>query len=212
MTSLYALVWTLLLSIACAWKVKSGALSHNFGRALASVSIGLATMSPITPALARPEGVNRPELLPKGPVVPLIDTGNFLAKGQEKRIIEKLNALEQATGYKLRILCQAYPETPGLAIKDYWKIDDNTVVLVADKGEGFNRQGIPTNLINLNIGKNLDLVLSNQFWNRLTNKLGNQPYVKAFGADTAVLNSVEAITFCLQDGNCKDLPFKVEEP
>lgn len=82
-----------------------------------------------------------------------------------------------------------------------------TVVLVADRGEGFNRKGIPSNIINLNIGKNVDLVLAPQFWTRLGNKLGNQPYVKANGEDTAVLNAIEAITYCLQDKACIDIPF-----
>ena len=39
--------------------------------------------------------------------------------------------------------------------------------------------------------------------------LGNQPYVKANGEDIAVLNAVEAITYCLEDRNCKDLPFNL---
>jgi len=115
----------------------------------------------------------------------------------------------------------SYPNTPGLAIKDYWGIDDNTVLMVIDRGEGnheivsttsesvkyyiyiyiyifffkgFNRKGIPTNIINLNIGKNLELTLPSQFWVRLSNKLGNQFYVKENGEDIAVLNAVEAIT------------------
>ena len=87
--------------------------------------------------------------------------------------------------------------------------------MVIDRGDGFNRKGIPTNIINLNIGKNLDLVLSNQFWGRLSNKLGNQFYVKENGEDVAILNAVEAITYCLgqtvvEDAKpCTDLPFNL---
>lgn len=85
---------------------------------------------------------------------------------------------------------------------------------MVDKGEGFNKQGIPTNVMNLNIGKNADDALPGQvpaplspslstlfdspflralfqFWQRLVNKLGNQPYVKENGADVAVLNAVQ---------------------
>jgi len=187
---------------ASAWK------QSQFRKLVATGLVGLGSLGQPNLALARPEGVNKPELLPQGSiVVPLIDTGNFLAKGQEKKVIEKLVKLEKSTGIKLRVLCQAYPETPGLAIKDYWKLDDDSVVLVADKGEGFNKKGIATNIINLNIGKNVEGQLPNQFWNRVTNKLGNQPYVKAAGADTAVMNAVEAITFCLEDKGCLDLPF-----
>lgn len=87
--------------------------------------------------------------------------------------------------------------------------------MVIDRGDGFNRKGIPTNIINLNIGKNLDLVLPNQFWGRLSNKLGNQFYVKENGEDVAILNAVEAITYCLgqtvsEDAKqCTDLPFNL---
>jgi len=106
----------------------------------------------------------------------------------------------------------SYPNTPGLAIKEYWKVDDNTVLLVADRGEGFSRKGIPSNIINLNIGANVENIVSNQFWQRLSNKLGNQPYVKKNGEDVALLNAVEAITYCLEDKTCTDLPFAVDQP
>ena len=83
------------------------------------------------------------------------------------------------------------------------------MLVVVDRGEGFNRQGIPSNMLNLNIGKDVELALPPMFWSRLTNKLGNTPYVKDKGEDIAVLNTVEAITFCLENGGCKDIPFDI---
>ena len=37
------------------------------------------------------------------------------------------------------------------------------------------------------------------FWSQVTNKPGNMPYVREKGEDMAVLNAVEAITYCLED-------------
>lgn len=78
---------------------------------------------------------------------------------QEKRLAQEIASLEKDTGYKLRVLAQNYPDTPGiksvkpcssillscdakndcpfhfslgLAIRDFWSVDDNTIVFVAD--------------------------------------------------------------------------------
>lgn len=85
----------------------------------------IAFFAAVQMASARPEGVNRPDLLPKELNVPLIDVANFLSKGQEKKIVASIVDLQKVAGWKLRVLCQSYPETPGLAIKDYWGVDDN---------------------------------------------------------------------------------------
>eukprot|EP01041_Mallomonas_annulata_P005724 gene5724-11566_t len=186
-------------------------ISPNFHSQLQKNGLKLATsvailLSSAQFSFARPEGVNRPDLLPKEQTS-VIDVSNFLSKGQEKKIIESIAALEKSTGYKLRVLCQSYPNTPGLAIKDYWGVDDNTVVMVIDKGEGFNTKGIPSNVIRLNLGNNVENVLPSMFWNRLTNKLGNQFYTKENGVDYCILNAVEAIKYCLEEKSCRDLPF-----
>jgi hypothetical protein len=74
------------------------------------------------PAKARLEGVNRPDLLPTEKGLNVIQTENFLTKGQAKRMNDLLTNLERDTGYRVRVLCQAYPNTPGLAIRDYWDL------------------------------------------------------------------------------------------
>jgi hypothetical protein len=68
---------------------------------------------------------------------------------QEARLREQIKALEADTGFKFRLLAQNYPETPGLAIKDYWGVDDMTIVLVVDPGFG--------DILNFNVGQSVDL-------------------------------------------------------
>lgn len=111
----------------------------------------------------------------------MIDVAGFLTPSEERRLASEVAALESDTGFKLRVLAQSYPETPGepaalphaspvpnplriplastsarsplppagLAVRDYWGVDDNTIVFVAD----------PTfaNIINVNVGQGVDL-------------------------------------------------------
>lgn len=170
---------------------------------LASFVPALAAVRPQV-AVARPEGVNRPELLPKGPGKPnVIDVNvNFLTKGQQKRLDTLATKVEQSSGFKIRVLCQSYPETPGLAIKDYWGVDDNTIVLVADKG----LKGT-SNILNFNVGDGLADVLPTPFWTRLQGRFGTSRYWRTEGEDVAITNAVEAIAYCLQqEGGCTDPP------
>jgi hypothetical protein len=74
------------------------------------------------PALARLESVNRPDLLPAEKGLNVIQTEKFLTPGQAKRVDGMLANLEKDTGFRVRVLCQNYPNTPGLAIRDYWDL------------------------------------------------------------------------------------------
>ena len=58
----------------------------------------------------------------------------YLTKSEVSKLTAEVNNLQKDTGWKLRVLAQAYPQTPGLAVKDYWGVDDDTIVFVADPG------------------------------------------------------------------------------
>lgn len=89
---------------------------------LSSAAVGALMVATPKSASARLEAVNRPDLLPKEEGLNVIQTETFLTKGQAKRLNDLLTALERDTGFRVRVLCQAYPNTPGLAIRDYWSL------------------------------------------------------------------------------------------
>ena len=163
----------------------------------------------------------------------MIDLERFLTSGQATRLDKQLAKLEADTGVKLRVLCQAYPNTPGLAIKDYWKLDDQSIVLVADKGNrgasnllviaparhdpltpvrttraciNHSRVARARSRQNFNVGEGLKGALPNVFWTRLQSALGNKFYVKENGEDQAITRAVDAIDECLRAGYCVDVP------
>lgn len=86
-----------------------------------AASLALLVAAPST-ATARLESVNRPDLLPSEPGVNVIQVEKFLTTGQARRMNELLGNLEKDTGYRVKVLCQRYPYTPGLAIRDYWSL------------------------------------------------------------------------------------------
>eukprot|EP00903_Cladosiphon_okamuranus_P013970 g12991.t1 len=186
---------------------RTGALQKAAG-ALLGAGLALPALVAVAPleAQARKAGVNRPDLLPKEQTN-VIDLVSMLTKGQAKRINKQLEDLEKATGYRLRLLCQKYPETPGLAVKDYWKVDDKTIVMVVDSGDDDRKSG-GVNILNFNVGDGLRLGLPPQFWQRLQNKYGNRFFVRDNGVDGAIIAAVDSITLCLRSdsGFCVDPP------
>uniref|UniRef100_A0A5B7B8J9 TPM domain-containing protein n=1 Tax=Davidia involucrata TaxID=16924 RepID=A0A5B7B8J9_DAVIN len=145
-------------------------------------------------------GVNKPELLPKE-FSAVIDVAGFLSDGQEKRLAQEIDSIEKDTGFKLRVLAQNYPDTPGLAVKDFWQVDDRTVVFVADPTFG--------NILNFNVGASVDLDIPRSFWSRLAGKYGNIFYWKEKGEDASIEAAVMAISNCLREpvgpNNCLEV-------
>jgi hypothetical protein len=161
-------------------------------RAASAAAAAFIALSSATPAaFARPEGVNKPELLPKEPDVTVIDIAGFLAPSEEARLRQTIANLEKDTGYRLRVLAQNYPLTPGLAVRDYWAVDENTIVFVADPSFG--------DIVNVNVGANLDLEVPRNFWSRLASKFGNRFFVRDNGEAAAITNTVAAIDACLRE-------------
>lgn len=55
-----------------------------------------------------------------------------------------------------------------LGVQDYWGVDANTVVLVADPNFG--------GILNFNVGQNIDLEVPRNFWSKVSGKYGNKFY------------------------------------
>lgn len=174
---------------------------------LSSIIPAAVAVAPQT-AAARLEAVNRPDLLPTEQGVNVIQTEKFLTSGQAKRLDKMMVNLENDTGFRLRVLCQNYPNTPGLAIRDYWSLgkedqkDDKYIVLVVDQ---FGGRG---NILNFNVGDGVKFALPNVFWTRLSSKYGTTFFVRDNGVDVAVENAIESIVSCLrsEDGFCTSPP------
>lgn len=137
----------------------------------------------------RLEGANNPELLPKE-YTTVIDVAGFLSQGQESRIKDAVARLEEDTGFKLRVLAQNYPITPGVAVREFWHVDDKTIIFVADPSLG--------NILNFNVGAGVDLSVPRNFWKQLAGKYGNLFYWHEKGEDASIEAAVSAISNCLR--------------
>ncbi|MBD0334569.1 MAG: TPM domain-containing protein [Cyanobacteria bacterium Co-bin13] len=139
---------------------------------------------------------DNPELLPDEPTS-IIDLAKSLTDVQEGTLNDRLSQLEQETGWKLRVLTQ-YDRTPGRAVKDFWGLDDHSVMLVADPRGG--------NLLNFSVGDAVYDLLPRTFWIELQTRYGNQFFVRENGEDNSILEALGSIEQCLRQGGCQVVP------
>lgn len=142
------------------------------------------------------QAYNNPDLLPDHPTN-VIDLANELTTVQEEALDKHLSEFEHETGWKLRVLTQ-YDRTPGSAVKNFWGLDDKSVLLVADPRGG--------NLLNFSVGDDLYPLLSRTFWIELQTRFGNQFFVRDNGGDQSILQALESIETCLRQGGCSVVP------
>jgi hypothetical protein len=154
------------------------------------LALGLWLVSPV--ALA----YNNPDLLPETPT-PVIDLAKYFTSPQKDKLAKDLADFQQETGWKLRVLTQ-FDRTPGLALKEYWQLDDRSLLVVADSRGG--------NILNFNVGDDIYKLMPRTFWIELQTRYGNLYYVRDHGEDEAVIDSLESIKTCLRQGGCQVVP------
>ena len=149
-------------------------------------------VQPMAPALA----LDNPELLPDHSTT-VIDLARVLTDSQRNSLDQQLEQFERDNGWKLRVLTQ-FDQTPGLAVRDYWKLDERSLLLVADPRGG--------NLLNFNVGDALFALMPRTYWVALQTRFGNQYYVRDHGEDGAVFDALNAVETCLERGGCQVVP------
>lgn len=142
------------------------------------------------------QAFDNPELLP-AVETPIIDLANLLPTLQEETLARDLASFEAETGWKLRVLTQ-YDRTPGRAVKNFWGLNDKSVLLIADLRGG--------NLLGFNVGDALYPFLPRTFWVELQTRFGNLYYVREHGENQSIVDSIETIKTCLRQGGCNVVP------
>jgi hypothetical protein len=161
--------------------------------AAAMLFISCLLFSPISDAAW---AYDNPDLLPDHPT-PVIDLAKALTDQQRTALETELEDFERSSGWKLRVLTQ-YERTPGLAVRNFWNLDQRSLVLVADPRGG--------NLLNFNVGDALFSLMPRTFWVELQTRYGNQYYVRDHGEDGSILASLHAVEGCLIAGGCQVVP------
>jgi hypothetical protein len=142
------------------------------------------------------QAYDNPDLLPQSPT-PVIDLANSLPVLQEEALVKDLDSFETETGWKLRVLTQ-FDRTPGRSVKEFWGLDDKSVLLVADSRGG--------NILNFNVGDDVYHLMPRSFWIELQTRFGNLYYVRENGENQAIIQSLESIKTCLRQGGCRVVP------
>lgn len=159
---------------------------------VAAISLMLLTWL-VTPAAY---AYDNPDLLPNRQT-PVIDLAESLTTVQRDALEKDLSAFETETGWKLRVLTQ-FDRTPGRAVKEFWGLDDHSVMLVADPRGG--------NLLNFSVGDDLFELMPRTFWIELQTRYGNQFFVRENGEDASILEALDSIKSCLRQGGCQVVP------
>ena len=124
--------------------------AHHISRLWAALLVLVVSCTAATPAQA----YDNPELLPDH-ATPVIDLARVFSEPQRTELERSLERFEAETGWKLRVLTQ-YERTPGLAVREFWGLDESSLLLVADPRGG--------NLLNFNVGDAFFALMPRTYW------------------------------------------------
>ena len=139
---------------------------------------------------------DNPDLLPEKKT-PIIDLAKTFTDSQRENLEKSLTNYQNETGWKIRVLTQ-FEQTPGLAVKDYWNLDETSLLIIADPRGG--------NLLNFNVGDAYFALMPRIFWVELQTRYGNQFYVRDNGEDGAIIDAISSVKTCLEKGGCEIVP------
>lgn len=168
-------------------------MSRTILRGFLAVCLAVMTWAIAPAAFA----TNNPELLPDYET-PVVDLANFLPQLQEENMVADIKTFEAETGWKMRVLTQ-FDRSPGRAVKEYWGLDDKSVLLVADGRGG--------NLLAFSIGDAVYELMPRTFWIELQTRFGNMFYVREHGENQAIAEALDTAKLCLtREGGCIVVP------
>lgn len=165
-------------------------------RVLASIAAFFLTLSIWAVAPAFAQAYENPDLLPSTQT-PIIDLAKTFTDIQKEALAKDIENFEAETGWKLRILTQ-YDRTPGRAVKNFWGLDEKSVLVIADSRGG--------NILNFNVGDAVYQLLPRTFWIELQTRFGNLYFVREQGEAQSIIQSVESVKTCLVQGGCNVVP------
>lgn len=131
---------------------------------------------------------------------PILDLAHIFPPAKLSAAQESLRALENETGWKVRVLTRYGPDQgPGVdEIRSGWSVDGKTVVIFLDPSS--------PNILNFRFGPQVQKILPRPFFTELQSRYGNIYFVRENGEQAAIQGSLEALTVCMRKGGCRVPP------
>ncbi|GAX79041.1 hypothetical protein CEUSTIGMA_g6481.t1 [Chlamydomonas eustigma] len=127
------------------------------------------------------------------PELPIYDGANIIPQEKQADLDNKLIQLESESGWRVRVVTYNGPSEAPVEgqLRKAWSPDGRTVVVQFDPTS-------PNIIAFPYIGDEVLSKLRRPFWTELQGRFGNLYYVREEGEQSSVLNSLSALTGCLE--------------